>query len=274
MRTLNTSLPGTSPPKMQPSESPEQLLQAFKTAALSVTNLYKSAAQDHTRARTEGYQDALDDLLAFLDKEELGLSDGEGWQIRGWATERLDGRETAVRAQESDDEAEQTDRGSSPVLQRAENNRRTSSSSRTPSPSNTEPSPPTPAPAIQEPSQTATTTTTTFTPPSSTTFNFHTSYTYPSQDSDMNLAELNLSDRQSHESTVCSHTRSSNNSRVSRNRLNGHSNRPVTRTVNSLRGAAGQKRKAINLEEYWNIDDLGSHGKDGFGGGGKRGRFS
>lgn len=265
MRALNTSLPGTSPPKMQPPESPEQLLQAFKTAALSVTNLYKSAAQDHKIIRAEGYQVALDELLAFLDKEELGLSDGEGWQVRRWATERLDNRETAARAQESEDEAEQTDRASSPVLQRGESQTH-ESTTRTPSPANTEPSPPMPTPTSQESSMT-----TTFTPPS-TTFNFHTSYTYPSQDSDMNIAQLDLSDRQSHESTIASHTRSSNNSnRQSRNR---HPNRPVPRTVNSLRNTTGQKRKAINLDEYWNIDDLGSYGKDGTGGGGKRGRFT
>ena len=72
MRSLNTSLPGTSPSKQHGSEPPEQLLQAFKAAALSVTKLYKTAALDQTRARSEGYQDALDDLLSFLDKEDIG----------------------------------------------------------------------------------------------------------------------------------------------------------------------------------------------------------
>jgi len=255
---------------MQTAEQPEQLLQAFKTAALSVTNLYKSAAQDHTRARSEGYQDALDDLLSFLDKEDIGLSDGEGWLIRKWATERLDGRETTIRAQESDDEAEQTDRASSPVLQRNETTSHTST--RTASPSSTESSAPAPnpaqmpAPVIPEPSQT-----TTITPPSAATFNFNTPYTYPSQDSEMDIAESELAERR--ESTITTH-RSSNNSSRSRNRHNAHSGRPVPRSVNSLRGVSGQKRKAINLEDYWNIDDLGPYGKDGFSGGGKRSRFS
>ena len=81
MRSLNTSLPGTSPPKQQKGEPPEQLLQAFKAAALSVTKLYKTAAADQGRTRAEGYQDALDELLAFLDREDIGLSDGEGWRI-------------------------------------------------------------------------------------------------------------------------------------------------------------------------------------------------
>ena len=69
---------------------PEQLLQAFKTAALSVTNLYKSAVTDQNNSRAAGYQDALDDLLRFMDSENLGLQDGEGWRVRRWATERYD----------------------------------------------------------------------------------------------------------------------------------------------------------------------------------------
>src|SRR5450432_3759901 len=110
MRSLNTSLPGASPSKQQMPEPPEQLLSAFKAAALSVTKLYKTAAVDLARARSEGYQDALDELLAFLDKEDIGLTDGEGWRIRRWATERLD--------VESEDEPGQPERGSSPVLER------------------------------------------------------------------------------------------------------------------------------------------------------------
>ncbi|KAL9131275.1 MAG: hypothetical protein Q9217_000763 [Psora testacea] len=89
MRTLNTSLP-RSPRKRTPNHPPEQLIQAFKSAALSVTNLYKTAAADESRARQAGYQDAVDDLLTFLDRENIGLDDGEGWRIRQWATGRLD----------------------------------------------------------------------------------------------------------------------------------------------------------------------------------------
>ena len=68
MRSLNTSLPGASPPKQQTGESSEQLLAAFKSAALSVTTLYKTAAAKQSKARADGYQDALDELLTFLDK--------------------------------------------------------------------------------------------------------------------------------------------------------------------------------------------------------------
>lgn len=100
MRSLNTSLPSTHPSRPPP---PEQLLAAFKSAALSVTHLYKSAVTDQSNSRAAGYQDALDDILRFLDTENLGLQDGEGWQVRQWVTERYDG--TANQAQvESDGE--------------------------------------------------------------------------------------------------------------------------------------------------------------------------
>lgn len=87
MRSLNTSLPSSN----SHQQPPEQLLQAFKAAALSVTTLYKSAVTDQAQARQSGYQEAIEDLLQFLDRKHLGLGDGEGWQVRQWATERLDG---------------------------------------------------------------------------------------------------------------------------------------------------------------------------------------
>ena len=100
MRSLNTSLPSTHPSRAPP---PQQLLAAFKSAALSVTHLYKSAVTDQSSSRAAGYQDALEDILRFLDTENLGLQDGEGWQVRQWLTERYDG--TANQAQaESDGE--------------------------------------------------------------------------------------------------------------------------------------------------------------------------
>ena len=113
MRSLNRSLPST--PSGRPAP-PEQLLQAFRQAALSVTNLYKSAASDHDQIRQAGYQDALDDLLKFLDRENLGLQDGEGWRVRQWATARYDGS-PSVHQSESEDEqldSEQRQRSLSP----------------------------------------------------------------------------------------------------------------------------------------------------------------
>ena len=111
MRSLNKSLPKA---KRQPD-----VHQSFKNAALQLTNLYKSALADVDRARSDGYQEALDDLLTFLDKENLGVGNGEGWRIRQWATERLDGPRHANS--DEDDENDMDDkraRSSSPIMER------------------------------------------------------------------------------------------------------------------------------------------------------------
>lgn len=119
MKSLNKSLPKASnKPHTQP---PEPLLQAFRTAALSVTNLYKISAADQSLSRHLGYQDALDSLLVFLDSENLGLGDGEGWRVRQWATERLDGTQPVQGGSDSDDdrvEAMKRTRSTSPTIQR------------------------------------------------------------------------------------------------------------------------------------------------------------
>ena len=116
MRHLSSSLPSTR----RRNEQTYQLLSDFKAAALSVTNLYKTATAENARSRDAGYQDALDDLLVFLDKENLGLMDGEGWKVRQWATERLD---DAPKASEDDEESSTKEevvetRSSSPEVQR------------------------------------------------------------------------------------------------------------------------------------------------------------
>lgn len=103
MRTLNTSLP-RSPRRRLSASPPEQLIQTFKSAALAVTNLYRTAEANEHRSREAGYQDALDDLLAFLDKENIGLCDGEGWRVRQWATERLDDQPPFQGGSESEEE--------------------------------------------------------------------------------------------------------------------------------------------------------------------------
>ena len=103
MRSLNKSLP-RSPRKKWRSRTPEQLIQAFKNAALSVTNLYRTAEADENRAKQVGYQEAIDDLLTFLDRENIGLDDGEGWWIRKWATEHFDEQIGTRGASESDEE--------------------------------------------------------------------------------------------------------------------------------------------------------------------------
>ena len=113
MRSLNKSLPKT---RRQPD-----VHQSFRTAALNVTNLYKSALADLDKARTDGYQEALDELLGFLDRENLGVGDGEGWRIRQWATERLDGALPRQSSSDSDDEYldEKRARSSSPIMERS-----------------------------------------------------------------------------------------------------------------------------------------------------------
>ncbi|KUJ15598.1 uncharacterized protein LY89DRAFT_89069 [Mollisia scopiformis] len=271
MRSLNTSLPRSTPAPSKHQDPPEPLLSAFKAAALSVTNLYKSAAVDQGRARAEGYQDALSELLSFLDKEDIGLSDGEGWRIRSWATERLDGRDSTSQNMESDDElSEKTDRGSSPVLQRSQSATRLSSTlhtTRTASPIRTESAPP---PSLIPPT---TSDYTTDSVPQQATFTFRSSHPYP-PDADIILSDLDSSDHARPPTQDATHSSSTTGitlSRASRSRHNSHPARVNTRSVNTISRGAGQKRK-INFGDFFDIGNLGH--KDGFGGGGKRGRYA
>ncbi|KAF2274956.1 uncharacterized protein EI97DRAFT_420994 [Westerdykella ornata] len=102
MRSLNRSLPKARPPKPSPES-----LQAFKDAAMSVTSLYRCAIADAERSRSEGYQEALEDLLNFLDQRHLGESTGEGLLVRQWALDRFDspGNQTASESDEDTDDA-------------------------------------------------------------------------------------------------------------------------------------------------------------------------
>jgi hypothetical protein len=152
------------------NDSPEQLLDVFKAAALSVTKLYKQSAAAEARARTDGYQDCVDDLLAFLDKQNIGLDDGEGWRIRRWATERLDGRQASV---DSDEDVEKAERTSSPEVTRTHDE-----------PQRTGSAPPTVvAPVNEEPER--------FRLPAQENFTFSSPHPYP------NIATLDLSDSNS-----------------------------------------------------------------------------
>jgi len=274
MRSLNTSLPGTSPPKSQAPDPPEQLLQSFKDAALAVTKLYKTSIQDQSRARSEGYQDALDDLLAYLDKEDIGLNDGEGWRIRRWATERLDGRD--AQTVESDDEVEKSERDASPALHRTQS--ASQLSTRAASPVRTESAPPaiplpTPIPVHQQ----------TMLPPSGH-FTFRSSHAYPQDtemvSSDQESADENKAQEQQSDPPIQVQTTHPPSAPITVTRTSRSSsrhnpgNRHGTRTSNLLGRIAGQKRKIPNLGEFFDLGNLG-HGKDGFsGGGGKRGRFA
>lgn len=277
MRSLNSSLPRSSSTKRS-NPPPEQLIQSFKTAALSVTNLYKTAAADQARARDAGYQHALDDLLVFLDKENLGLDDGEGWKVRQWATERLDGSPLGHTGSDSEDERVETTkraRSSSPAVQQrptgleAENLRqpsrstspvRTTSTSMPPPPAPTQTSSPVQAPQP---------------------FLFRSAIPYP-QDIDMQTSESTSSNTlpSPQEPQTQAQVPSSGPAvrlevvpRGSRTPHRGtrHTTRPATGT-RSLGPGAGSKRR-ITFGDYFDLGNLGD-GKDGLGGGGKRSRFT
>ncbi|KAI5300186.1 hypothetical protein KEM56_002663 [Ascosphaera pollenicola] len=118
MRSLNTSLPqapaGSGNNSSLPGpEPPEELLQAFKTAALSVTTLYKNSVRGQAHARHQGYQEALEDISAFLDRECFALDAFQGAKIRHWLNERIDGSAAPTMGTgEGDENREQTEKNS------------------------------------------------------------------------------------------------------------------------------------------------------------------
>ena len=279
MRSLNTSLPKSSP-KPRSSQPPEQLLQAFKTAALSVTNLYKTAASDQTRARQAGYQDALDNLLTFLDRENLGLGDGEGWRVRQWATERLDGSPPAQAGSDSDDDRPEREKGRespSPVRQRKESPEITSiqPSSGSDSPIRIEA-----APQLSSTTPVSQLVNVSSRPEA---FTFRSTHPYP-PDIDMQASEISATPT-SHSDTLPQLPLSTSTSAVrfevvsrgprTPHRHGIHSNRHNTRStasVKTLGPGTGSKRKAT-FDDFFNLGNLGD-GKDGNGGTAKRGRLS
>jgi hypothetical protein len=247
------------------SESPEQLLDAFKAAALSVTKLYKISAAAQAKSRTEGYQDCLDDLLSFLDKENIGVSDGEGWRIRRWATERLEGRDTISQGVESDDETEKAEPMSSPEIHRSSSSTRLSPVATRSEVSMRDSVPPATESVVEvQPQQHQQPE---FVVPTQDRFSFQASHPYPHQDSYLNLANLDLSD---------THAPSSTTTPVSRTIRTRHGNPPRASSRNAsnhLGRGAGQKRR-LNLGEIFDLGSLG-YGKDPFGTNGpKRSRHS
>ena len=274
MRSLNTSLPRSSRRRSDPP--PEQLIQTFKAAALSVTNLYKTAASDLARAREAGYQDALDDILALLDKENLGLDDGEGWRVRQWATERLDGSLLSHGNSDNDeDRGEAKNEGQkSPDTQRTEAedkvNSRPPSASTSPVHDNPTSTAPSSSPERQvDPF------------PTSEIFSFRSAQPYP-QDIDMQIpgGSNNMVTPQSEPQTQTQAPPLSPAVRVevvprgsrAPHRGSRHNTRAVGGT-RSLGTGAGSKR-GFRFGDY--EFDLGlGDGKEGTsGGGGKRGRFT
>lgn len=271
MRSLNTSLP-RSPRRKKSNPPPEQLIQSFKSAALSVTNLYKTAAADQTRAREAGYQDALDDLLTFLDQQNLGLDDGEGWKVRQWATERLDGSPPAHGGSDSDDdrgEIAKRARSSSPVAQHTiaqevEQARQPSGST---SPVRAA-SVPTAAPVTSQLQNNL------FHTPE--VFSFRSAHPYP-HDVDMQAGDMTNNTTSQQEPLPSPALRVEVVPRGSRtpHRGGNHQNRHGARSTagaRSLGSGAGSKRR-ITFGDYFDLGSLGD-GKDGRDGGGKRGRFT
>lgn len=271
MRSLNSSLP-RSPQAKRSTQPNEQLIQSFKSAALSVTNLYKTAAADQARAREAGYQAALDELLTFLDQRNLGLGDGEGWKVRQWATERLDGSSPAHMNSDSDDDRGETAkraRSSSPVAQRStlQDLELARQPSRSTSPVRAASVPMAPPPTSQPQNNLS------HTPE---VFTFRSAHPYP-HDIEMQAADTTSTSPAQPEPVPSPTVRVEVVPRGSRtsHRGSNHSNRHGPRSTASARSlgtGAGSKRR-IPLLDYFDLGSLGD-GKDGRDGSGKRSRFS
>ncbi|KAF2237951.1 hypothetical protein EV356DRAFT_529451 [Viridothelium virens] len=269
MRALNTSLPATSSSQRQASQPPEQLLQAFKSAALSVTNLYKTAASEQSQIRAAGYQDALDDLLAFLDRENLGLGDGEGWRVRQWATERLDSGVPGQSSADTDEESEEQKRArsSSPAVIRrnSQDELRQSQAQRLDSSTRTGSAPPCTetiranSPSLQARSSS----------PRTETFTFRSPLAYPqTSDVDMDATNNNGSSTPALRLEVL--PRNARNS--PRHRQHGRPSHRAPTSITSLGSGAGQKRKAP-FQDFFDISGF-FNDKEATNGGGKRGRHA
>ncbi|EMD60640.1 hypothetical protein COCSADRAFT_245031 [Bipolaris sorokiniana ND90Pr] len=248
MRSLNTSLPKT---RRQPD-----VHQSFRTAALNVTNLYKSALADLDRARADGYQEALDDLLAYLDKENIGAAGGEGNRIRQWATERLDGSLPKQSGSESEEEYldDKRARSSSPIMER----------------NLSLDDPHTLDPVMETadrcdsapPVQMEATTTEADLSPLHHVFQFSTAQAFPSETTnDNNATDVSAAAR-----------RAFPNPRRPSNRSTGRNlQRSAAQNLFQLGTGAGQKRRLMN--DFFNVDGFNDR-RDGSSGGPKRGRMS
>ncbi|KAL4930771.1 uncharacterized protein BDV17DRAFT_37938 [Aspergillus undulatus] len=261
MRSLNTSLP-SSTPRQQP---PEQLLQQFKTAALSVTNLYKNAVYAESQARQAGYQEAIEDLLHFLDRENLGLTDGEGWRVRQWATERSDG----LPHNGDDDETERRTRSATPAAARKEATEPEAprSSAKPTSPHQEEQ-----ATAQQPPSTPAVQSSESATLDRPPVFTFSAGPTFPqAQEQDLDMQNDSDSSASSPRSdTPAPASVLARNSRQQSRHSNMSRPSPRNTTRDSPVGI-GSKRKN-HFPDFFDLSGMG-HNRDLFGGG-KRGRFT
>jgi hypothetical protein len=271
MRSLNTSLP---PSRSRRSQNPE-LLPAFKSAALTVTNLYKTAVTDSASTRQLGYQDALEDLLSFLDRENLGQQDGEGWRIRRWVTERFEGGDTIGTSMDSEDDRADTEkraRSSSPISQIRTNHegldiRDSSRSDQTTLRTESAP-PPTrkeenDSPVIDR-------------PPS---FTFSAAQPLPKPDVPMYIPDTSYNGLQPLGDSPEAMTSQATGSlrvevvnRAARTQNRHASNRHNTRSANREGSFAGGTKRKFQLPEFFDISNMGAS-RDSTNGGGKRGRY-
>lgn len=230
------------------TENPEQLIDVFKAAALSVTKLYKSSVAAETRARSEGYQECLDDLLGFLDRDGHQLAGGLP-KLRRWIAERREGGDVTLPTSESEDEvekAETTPSNNSTSANASANNTThtaTSSNQQSTRAASIDPAPVEIVSIPNEPPR--------FIVPSQESFTFGSDHQYP------NIATLDLSDGRSR--APMSH----HSSRQSRNRS---ATRNALRVSNQLGRGAGTKRR-MDFDDFFG-DCFG--GKDTFGNGPKR----
>lgn len=249
MRSLNTSLPKTR--KRQPTPDTHQ---SFRNAALTLTNLYKAALADIDRARSDGYQEALEHLVSFLDKENLGVGDGEGWRIRQWAMERLDGALPGPSTSDSDEETpeDQRARSSSPIVEHNPDDARpvrhaTETAHRSDSAPPTAPGPPSSdADMSSFPAM----------------FHFSSATAYP------NSA---VNDHGAYDFAAAARRAFPASRRPSHRSSSRNLQRSVTQNLLSLGSGAGQKRKLVN--DVFNVD-LNNDRREGPGSGPKRGRMA
>lgn len=256
MRSLNTSLPRTRRRQSTPQPDTHK---AFKDTALAVTNLYRTALADIERSRSDGYQQALEDLLGFLDKENLGVGDGEGWRIRQWATERLDGALPVNSTSDTDEDIaeEQRARSSSPVVEHVPEHDHTVDSEPA---LRCDSAPPAATESANPDSDMA---------PLPPMFHFAAPQSYPAN----NNNTTNNMDNAIYDFAAAARrafpTPRRNSSKSSSRTLQ----RSAAQNLVSLGNGAGQKRKLVN--DFFNMDfNHDRRDREGPGGGPKRGRMT
>jgi len=249
MRSLNKSLPKT---RRKPD-----VHQSFRTAALNVTNLYKSALADLDRARSDGYQDALDELLAFLDRENMGTGGGEGVRIRQWAAERLEGALPKQTGSDSDEDEldDKRARSSSPVMEHSIVPDYSSTSDNITEASHRSDSAPPPVQMDGSPADGDMSS-------ANHVFQFSASQAYPPNNSnDTTVSDFTAAARRAFPSTRRSSNRPSNR----------NLQRSAAQNLLQLGNGAGQKRRIMN--DFFNVDGFNDR-RDGSSGGSKRGRMT